>query len=431
MNNIKELFNRVASESAKKLFSGMYFAQNEEVNNYINRYQKLIKRYSEIFTDNSVEIFSTPGRTEIGGNHTDHNHGLVLAGSINLDTLSVVGKTQNKIITIYSEGYEKPFIVDLNHLEIIDSEKGSSNSLIRGIAARFIQLGLNIGGFNACMTSDVLVGSGLSSSASFEVQIGTILNSMFNENKLDNIEIAKIGQWAENNFFGKPCGLMDQIACAIGGIVAIDFNDPAEPVVEAIPFDFKSADYSLIVVNTGGSHADLTDDYSSIPSEMKEVAGEFNKSFMRGVKLENIIADVASLREKTGDRALLRAFHFLKENERVTKQVDCLKKNKFAEFLKLINESGNSSFKFLQNCYTEKDIKSQGISLSLALTENFINQIGEGACRVHGGGFAGTIQAFLPNNQTESYIGYMERIFGHGSAMKLAIRAVGSISVEI
>ena len=304
-------------------------------------------------------------------------------------------------------------------------------ALIRGIAARFKDLGYNIGGFNAYISSDVLGGSGLSSSACIEVLLGTILNYLYNNGQIDVQQLAMIGQYAENVYFGKPSGLMDQMACAVGGFVTIDFKDPKKPVVRKIDFDFESQNYSLLVVDTGGSHADLTADYASIPNEMKAVAQVLGAQVCRELTKEQVIENIPLIRQKVSDRAILRALHFLNENGRVTKQVKALEEGNFEEFLTLVKDSGNSSWKWLQNCYTTHNPLEQGITLALALTEDFIDSIGKGACRVHGGGFAGTIQVFLPTDKVKEYIEEIEPILGEGTVTVLNIRPVGAIKVDL
>ncbi|MCB0730599.1 MAG: galactokinase, partial [Ignavibacteriae bacterium] len=328
------------------------------------------------------------------------------------------------------EGYDKPFKVNINELFKINTEEGTTSSLIKGIAYKIKELGFKLGGFNAFMTSNVLPGSGLSSSASVEVLIGSVFNVLFNENKIDNKEIAKIGQWAENNYFGKPCGLMDQMACALGGIISIDFEDPQNPNIEKVDYNFDKQNYKLLIVDTGGSHADLTNDYASIPNEMKLIAKFFHKNVCREINYSEFLNEIKEIRKTTGDRAILRAFHFLKENERVHNQFNALQKKDFNQFLKLVNDSGNSSFKWLQNIYSTQNVKEQSVSLALALTEEFISTKGEGACRVHGGGFAGTIQVFLHNDYVSEYKNFIETIFGKGKAQILKIRSQGSICLN-
>ena len=412
-------------------FPFLYGNDDKVNNNQLTRYVKLIDEFTTKFGSSDLHFFSTPGRTELGGNHTDHNNGCVLAASINLDSIAVVSKSYNGKIEFYSEGYENPFIVNLNNLEPVPNEKGTSTSLLRGIASRFKQLGYDIGGFNACITSAVLPGSGLSSSASIEVLIASVFNALYNENKIESKILAQIGQYTENAFFGKPAGLMDQMACAVGGIISIDFKDNENPQVKKVDFDFDKQEYSLLVVDTGGNHADLTDDYSAVPSEMKSAAQLFDREVLREVSMDAYIDKIPEIRKQSGDRAVLRGLHFLQENERVGNEVAALESGDFKSFLRLVQASGNSSFKWLQNIYTTKNIKDQGISLALALTEKYLTETGEGACRVHGGGFAGTIQVFLPDNKVESYIKNMEKIFGKNSVQVLKIRSHGTVYLNI
>ncbi len=412
----------------ESIIKKLYTNPNDQVLQY-KRYNKLVMEYHETFPETDIHIFSTPGRTEVGGNHTDHNNGRVLAASVNLDSIAVAAANNNSTVTLYSKGYEKPFIVDLDSLDKVDNESGTTLALIRGIAARIHHLGFDIGGFNAYITSDVLPGSGLSSSASIEVLIGSIFNALFNNDEIAADVLAKIGQWAENNYFDKPCGLMDQTACAVGGFVTIDFQNPQKPGIEKVDFDFSAQNYSLIVVDTGGSHADLTDDYAAVPAEMKAAARELGVACCRETNLDALINNIAQMRNTVGDRAILRAFHFLQENERVVHQVQALKNGEFQKFLSLIRESGNSSYKWLQNVYTAKS-PEQGVSLALALTEYFIGTIGEGACRVHGGGFSGTIQAFLPNTAVDKYIKLISGVFGHNSVYLLSIRPYGAVHLD-
>jgi len=389
------------------------------------RYQRLDDWFSREFEGNERHYFSTPGRTEIGGNHTDHNYGRVLAASVDLDSIAVAGPTNENQIVLLSEGFDQPFKVNLNELEKNDREEGTTTALIRGIASRLKQDGKHIGGFQACMTSDVLPGSGLSSSASVEVLIGSIFNALYNDNTISVEYLAKTGQYAENEYFGKPCGLMDQMACAVGGVITIDFEDPAAPLVKKVPFDFAQQDYKLLVVDTGGNHADLTPDYAAVPQEMKAVAILLGKRVMRELSKDKVLNKIDLIRKECGDRALLRAFHFINENQRVSDQVNALEQGDFDGFLKLVNDSGNSSFKWLQNVYTTRNVQEQGISLALSLTEDYISRTGEGACRVHGGGFAGTILTFLPTKEVESYIPVIETVFGKGCVNVLTIRDQG------
>jgi galactokinase len=422
------LFEILKGPGIGRIFSELYGRDEKIVQEQIRRYERLVTQFQKHFSGEPAYLFSSPGRTEIGGNHTDHNSGRVLAASVNLDTIAAVSENGKNEVKISSETFPKPFVVDLDELKPQTKEEGTTTSLIRGIAARFKELGYKIGGFNAFITSDVLIGSGLSSSASVEVLIGTIFNSLFNSGKINSETIAVIGQYAENNYFNKPCGLMDQMTIAVGGIVAIDFKNSGEPAITKVDFDLSSHDYSILVVDTGGNHADLTEDYASIPREMKSVAHELGKLVCRDITLEQLLDKIPMLREKPGDRAVLRAMHFIMENERVVKQVAALENDDLERFLELINESGSSSFKWLQNCYTPKNPEEQGITLALALTEQYLMECNEeGACRVHGGGFAGTIQVFMPNAITEEYIQRMEKIFGHNSVEILNVRSFGPL----
>ncbi|MFO7890717.1 MAG: galactokinase family protein [bacterium] len=395
------------------------------------RYETLIVFFENHFSKKDpLQFFSAPGRIEIGGNHTDHNNGKVLAGAVDLDSVAAVSKNSDYKITLYSEGFDKPFRVDLNQLNKKKKEEGTTTALIRGIAYKLKESGYTLGGFDGVMTSSVMVGSGLSSSASVEVLIGTIFNTLFNKNKISDKEIASIGQWAENNYFNKPCGLMDQTTCSIGGIITIDFKNSRNPSIEKIDFDFDSTGYSVLIVNTGGSHSDLTDDYASVRLEMNKTAHQLGGKVMRDISLETLLDNIPRIRKKLGDRPLLRSLHYLQENNRVTAEVNALKNNNFSRFLELVFESGNSSFKYLQNCYTPKNLNNQSIPLALALTELFIKKSGSGACRVHGGGFAGTIQVFLPNNQVDSYKQFISPVFGKNTILDLQIRSIGSCTLN-
>jgi galactokinase len=395
---------------------------------HVQRWQGLVDEHRRRFGESEVHLFSAPGRTEIGGNHTDHNHGKVLAAAIDLDSIAAAAPTSEERITVFSDGYPQPFVVTLDELAAIPAERGTTAALIRGIASRFRQVGYAIGGFRACVASDVPVGSGLSSSASIEMLIATVFNALYNGGRAEPKQIAGIGQYAENVYFGKPCGLMDQIVCAMGGIVSIDFNDPDSPLVERIDFDFTAAGYSLLVVNTGGNHADLTEEYASIPREMKSVAAQFGRQVCRQISEHELLSRLTDLRSSVGDRAILRALHFLHENHRVDLQAEALRKKDMQGFLRLVGESGSSSFRWLQNCFTPRAVTEQGIPLALALAEEFIRRY-EGACRVHGGGFAGTILVFLPRARVEEFRSLMESVFGSGCVKTLRVRPQGSIKI--
>ena len=380
---------------------------------------RAIREFSKLYGDVDARVFSTTGRSEISGNHTDHNHGCVLAASVDLDIIAVACKTDDNIIRVKSEGFDE----DVCPLGSGDFKKYSSAAIIYGVCDGFEKSGAKIGGFRAYTTSSVLKGSGLSSSAAFEDMTGFILSELYNEGKVDNVKIAKISQYAENKFFGKPCGLMDQVACAVGGFVFIDFGKE-EPLITPIKFDLAGAGYDLCIVNTGGNHADLNEDYASVPSEMKAVAACFGKETLRGIKREELLSESAQLRQKLGDRPLLRAFHFINENERVVKQRDALMNGDFGMFLSLVKESGDSSFRFLQNVYTNKNPNEQGLSLAICISENILGD--NGVCRVHGGGFAGTVQAFVKRGFTDEYKTQIEKVFGKGSCSVLSVRAEGT-----
>jgi galactokinase len=411
----------------KTLFADLYGPDGKTVRSQLARYKHILLDFTKRFPAGDFQWFSAPGRTEIGGNHTDHNAGRVLAASINLDSVAAVVKTSGTRINVFSEGFPSVFSVDINDRSMHPEEKGTTPALIRGIVSRFRELGYAVGGFNASLASDVMVGSGLSSSASIEVLLGTILNTLYNNGRIAPQAIAMTGQYAENAFFGKPCGCMDQMACAMGGIIAIDFRDVRKPIVKKIDFDFHAQKYRLIVVDTGGNHADLTSDYSSVPAEMRSVAGHFGKKVCREINFAKITGSVKDLRLAVGDRAILRSMHFLDENERVVRQVKALQKNDFTAFLRLVDESGDSSFKWCQNCYTTKNPSEQGISLALAFTRRYLDQVGQGACRVHGGGFAGTIQVFLPEKHVKGYRRLMSAVFSDKSVREIMIRPYGSV----
>ncbi len=423
----KELLQKLDSHYDNPLFKELYGNDNNVLKHQAERYKNLIEEFVKTHGIDDVMLFSSPGRTEIGGNHTDHQHGRVLAGAVNMDNIAVAAKNNSDIIKIKSAGYPE-FTVNINNLALDKSKFYTSEALVKGICKRLTDLGFKIGGFTAHIHGNVLKGSGLSSSASFEVLIGTIISHLFNDGMLDPVENAKIGQWAENNYFGKPCGLMDQTACAVGGFITIDFKDPSKPVVKSVDFDFMKTGYTLVITDTGGDHANLNDEYASLPTEMKSVAKALGKEVMREVTHEEFIKAIPEIREKVGDRALLRAYHFLGDNERVAKQVTALESGNFNDFLEMVIESGYSSYMYNQNIYTSHDPKKQNVALGLALSEDILK--GKGAWRVHGGGFAGTIQAFVPNELLDKYVNTLENVFGKGNCHKLFIRPKGSIKVE-
>ena len=371
-------------------------------------------------------MFSAPGRSEIGGNHTDHQNGEVLAASVNLDTIGVVRKTDDNVIRLVSDNYDE-IIIRLDDISVEEKEKETTKALIKGVVSGFLERNYSVGGIQAYITSDVLIGAGLSSSAAFETLIGTILSGLYNCGTVSATEIAIIGQYAENVYFGKPCGLMDQMASSIGNLVHIDFANPECPYVEKIDFDMEKYGYRLCITDTKGSHADLTDEYAAIPKEMKLVAKYFGKEVLRDISINDVLDNITDLRKKFGDRYVLRALHFIYENKRVQKEVSALKAGNIGAFLDDVKASGNSSFKYLQNVYSNQDIKNQNVSLALFVSELFLGQ--NGVCRVHGGGFAGTIQAFVKNGYVENYKYEMDKIFGKDSCKDLRIRKYGGIKV--
>ena len=420
------------AESLKKaLLSGNYDKTFEKLypnsQNVAERYVRCVDRFVNKYGDSDgLRLFSAPGRTEVGGNHTDHQQGCVLAAGVDLDVIAVARKTDTGIIRIQSEGFAED-VIDLSVLTPQEDEVEHAPALVRGVAARFKQLGYEIGGFDAYTTSNVLKGSGLSSSAAFEVLVCTLLNSLYNDEKMDSVEKAIVSQYAENEFFKKPCGLMDQMACSYGGFVGIDFDDTANPVIEKVDFDFKAVNHSLCIVDTGGCHADLTADYAGVPAEMKAVAAYFGKGVLRDVDEDEFYSSISKLRETVSDRAILRAIHFFNDNRRAVELKEKLKANDFDGFKQTILESGKSSLQCLQNVFAASNPSEQGLTLALTLTEKILN--GKGAFRVHGGGFAGTIQAFVPNDILPEYKQKIEKVFGEGKCYVLSIRPVGGVEI--
>ena len=391
------------------------------------RYSQAVEKFATLYPEREdMEVFSAPGRTEVCGNHTDHQHGKVLAAAINLDAVAVVGFHEEGAIRLHSEGYPA-ITVELSDLTINEAEHGTTKALIRGMAAQFADKGVKIGGFDAYVTSDVLGGSGLSSSAAFEVLIGTILDIHYNNGAVGAVDIAKMGQFAENKYFGKNCGLMDQMVSSVGGFVFIDFADPTKPVIDKHVCDFAAAGISLCITDTKGSHADLTADYVSIPVEMKSVAAHFGKEVLHEVDEADFFAEIGALRGKVSDRAILRAAHFFADDARVPQEVAALDAKDFQKFFDLVKASGNSSAKWLQNVYSIQKPEEQGVSMGLMVSEKVLD--GKGASRVHGGGFAGTIQAFVPTELVDKYVAAMENLFGEGSCYRLNIRPLGGVQV--
>ena len=415
------------SEVKQKIENGGYDAQFSMLYTDINvareRYINALSEFSKLYGDRSnIRIFSAPGRTEVGGNHTDHQHGRVLAGSVDLDVIAIVSESANNTVNIKSAGYPMDTI-DCNDLEIVENEKGKAAALIRGVLAAFKDNGYNVGGFDAYTTSNVLKGSGLSSSAAFEVLVSNIVNGIFNENKADAVTIAKYSQFAEREYFGKPCGLLDQMASSVGGFTYADFNDPENPEIEKIDVDIQKSGYTLCVVDTGGNHANLTQDYADITVECKAVSNALSVEFLRDADESKFYENMMEIRKQCGDRAVLRAFHFFNENSRVLEQKVALLSKDFEAFFKMVNASGDSSYDYLQNLYSTSAVNEQGLSLAIALTRKFLN--GKGACRVHGGGFAGTIQCYVPNEILADYKKSIESVFGKDSCVVLKIRPVG------
>ena len=425
MKNSAVLKGELLQGKHSALFKDIYL--DESLLDYQNkRYADAVAKFEELFGEKEVEIYSAPGRSEVGGNHTDHQLGMVLATSINLDAIAVVSKTGENIIRVVSEGYDM-VEVDIEDLEEKAFEEGTTIALIRGVAANLKERGYVIGGFESYITSDVLIGAGLSSSAAFEVIIGTILSGLFNDMSISPVLIAQAGQFAENVYFGKPSGLMDQMACSVGGLIHIDFKNPEEPVVEKVPSDFEAYKYSLCIVDTKEFHDDLTEDYAEIPAEMKKVAAFFKKKVLREVDEEEFFQQIPGLRSVLGDRPVLRALHFFEEEKRVESQVHALRNGEFEEFLSLVKASGDSSFKYLQNIYTNRAVQKQAMSVALGVSESVLKK--HGVSRVHGGGFAGTIQVFVENSFVEEYRNAMDKVFGAGSCHVLKVRQHGGIQV--
>lgn len=424
---IQETMQLLQGDSIRRLFAQLYGETAVEEN--ITRYQQLVESYAGKFDSDDVMLFSSPGRTEISGNHTDHNHGKVLAGSINLDCVGVAAKNHSDKVNIISETFNQNFTIDLNHLEPSEKMAGTID-LVKGLIKGFLESGYQVGGFDAYITSNVISAAGVSSSAAFEMLLCSMLNTFFNDGRMDTVAYAHIGKYSENNYWNKASGLLDQMACAVGGLITIDFFEPAVPVVEKIDFDFGSQNHSLIIVNTGKGHADLSEDYSSVPNEMKKVAQFFGKEVCSEISEQEVLANLAKIREYAGDRSVMRALHFFEENKRVEAEVAALKENRFEDFLNNITASGNSSWKWLQNCYTNSNCQEQGISVALALTELFIAEKQRGACRIHGGGFAGVIMAMLPNELVEEYVAYIEDAIGEGNAYKMSIRPYGAVCIN-
>ena len=428
--------NNSAIKAKEKLASGVFAPKMREL--YMSdaecalqekRYGELISLWAEIYPDADGEIrfFSAPGRTEICGNHTDHNRGKVMAAAVNLDAVAAAAKTDDGIVTVKSAEYTKIDRVDSGVLTVQPEDNGKSQGLIRGVCAGFRKRGYNVGGFNAVTKTQVISGSGLSSSAAFEVLIATIMNFLYNDGRVSAVEIAQIAQYAENEFFGKPCGLMDQMACSVGGFVKIDFRDTEKPVITPVNFDFASCSHKLVITDTRAGHSDLTDEYAAIRVEMEKAASVFGKSALRDVDENEFFANLAKVREQAGDRPVLRGIHFFGENRRVERAADALSRGDFDTFKAVITESGESSYMYNQNVFSAKAPQNQPVALALAISDSVLR--GSGAWRVHGGGFAGTIQAFVPDGLLDRYISALESVFGDGACYVLNIRPVGGTEI--
>ena len=428
MANAVQLVEQLKRGDFDNALCRLYGEDSNVLSKQRERYAKAVEEFEKHFDGTrELRLYSAPGRTEIGGNHTDHNHGVVMAAAVDLDMVAVVAQNNSTQVNIYSQNFERTDSVDVSCLTPQEEEKGSSPSLIRGIAARIVELGGTVGGFDAYTTSDVLRGSGLSSSAAFEVLVGEIFNAEFNDGRFSAVDNAKIGQYAENVFFDKPCGLMDQTACAVGSAITIDFKEPASPVVDKIPFDIAKHGFCLCITDTKGSHADLTDDYAAIRREMGSVAEFLGKKVLRDVDEEVFFSKIAEIREKLGDRAVLRAIHFFADCKRAKELYEAVADDRFDDFLHLIVDGGHSSFEYNQNAYSIKKPEEQGVALGVALSQRVL--AGRGAWRLQGGGFAGTIQAFVPKDLLEQYRATLEGVFGKGSCYVLNVRNYGAIQV--
>ena len=427
MSTWNDMIRKLEAEETQQQLAALYGSGRETLRIQTERYAAQIRAHESLFGDRGeIRLISAPGRTEIGGNHTDHNHGRVLAAAVNLDTLCAVSAREDTLVHFHSEGYA-PVTLDLSDLNVHPEEKGTTAALIRGVASGMKDAGYRIGGFDAAVTSTVAGGSGLSSSAALEVMLTGVIDALYNRFDMPYPERAKISQRAENVFFGKPSGLLDQMASAAGGLVTVDFRDTDNPEVKALQYDFAGKGFALAVVATGGSHADLTDDYAAIPAEMKEVAAFYGKPFLRGLTAEQLTADIGELRKRVSDRALMRAFHFINENDRVPEQVKALEEDRIGDFMELIIASGRSSFMYLQNVYPSRE--NQSLSLALCMAEEILQ--GKGAWRIHGGGFAGTTLNFVPLGMVKAFAETMDRAFGPGATTVLNIRPKGASVLKL
>ncbi|MEG1549729.1 MAG: galactokinase family protein [Ruthenibacterium sp.] len=423
-----ELTHLIEQGNYDAAFRKLYAQDEATVLKQRKRYCDAIAHFAALYgAQRNVQLYSAPGRTEIGGNHTDHNNGIVMAAAVNIDIIAVVSQNNDLVVRVKSAGFDKADAIDLSVLTPQENEKGRSGALIRGVAADICARGGKIGGFDAYTTSDVLRGSGLSSSAAFEVVIGAVFNGEYNSDKFSAVEIAQISQCAENNFFGKPSGLMDQTACSVGSAITIDFKTPGKPIVDVVAFDLAKHGYALCITDTKGSHADLTDDYAAVRSEMESVAAFFGKKVLREVDENAFFAQIAAVRAKTGDRAVLRAIHFFAECSRAKDLCKAVQQDRFDDFLQMIIEGGHSSFEYNQNAYSTRHPQEQGVPLGVALSQKVLR--GKGAWRLQGGGFAGTIQAFVPQALLSEYCATMENVFGSDACHVLSVRNYGAIAV--
>lgn len=434
----KEVIIMKTNELKKALKNGefsekiryIYACEEEKASFYAGRYEEIINGFAEAFEyePEEMRLFSAPGRTEIGGNHTDHQHGCVLAASLNLDVIGAVALNGRDEIRIKSKGYPMD-IIRLDELEPSESEYDRASALIRGVVSKIKDMGYTIKGFDAYTVSSVLKGSGMSSSAAFEVLVGTIINGLFCNEEIDAVQIAQIAQYAENVYFGKPCGLMDQMASSVGAVVAIDFANTEKPVVNKVEYDFTKSGYSLCIIDSGADHADLTNEYAAITVEMRMVANYFGKDFLREVDPKEFSDKLAEVRAAVkNDRAILRAIHYFNDNIRAQEEVEALKEDDFERFLDIVKKSGRSSFMYLQNVYASSMPEQQAVSLTLALCDEILGDAG--ASRVHGGGFAGTVQAFVPNESVKEFKEKIEAVLGEGMCHILSIRPVGGIELK-
>lgn len=422
----QEFINAVKSGEMDEKLRTVYVLDSE-VEKQKPRYISLLEEFIKLFGDDrDVIITSAPGRTEVCGNHTDHNNGKVMAASINLDAIAVCAKSSDNRIRVKSQGHAMNE-VNITKLLPDEAEFGRSTAMVRGVVAKIKDLGFEIGGFDAVTTSDVMGGSGLSSSAAFEVLLGTTVSYLFNDGKISAVDIAKVAQYSENVFFGKPCGLLDQMASSVGTFVSIDFESTEKPVIKKVDYDFSTSGHSLCIVDTGGNHSDLTDDYAAVRAEMESVAAAMGKNVLREISFEDFKKALPEIKDKVNDRAIIRAFHFYNENIRVEKAVSALENGDFDAFKQIIIDSGHSSYMYNQNVFTPVNPTEQKLSVALCMSEDILK--GKGAWRVHGGGFAGTIQAFVPNDILDEYKTAMESVFGEGNCHVLIIRPVGGTRV--